>query len=189
MSHPFLDQSMLLLSSAHPLNDLCPACLASLSAPGCAGSKETPLQLGLVGLKDWQLPAPLTPLTAPVLNQGDLCAWLDSELQQQELKSSVLPLFWCWSSPYYCSFLSQLQQLPLKILLWTPFCFIFPGWSHHCVSVTVKTPLEWTELGQNGEGIIPVPTWESFGTEIISPLWKPSYFHEDALGVQNVIRI
>lgn len=190
MSCPFLDQRVFfLLNSGHPLNELCTTCLTSLSVLVCTGSKGALLHPTSAGLKDWQLPAPLTPLTAPF--------WIEVTCVHGWIQNSSSR---SWNHQHcLCSdagtvsinvhILSQLEQLPLKILLWTPLCFIFPGWNHHCVSVNVKTPLEWTELGQNGEGIISLPTWEWFGTEIIGALWKLSYFHEGALGVQNVIRI
>lgn len=42
--------------------------------------------------------SPINSSRSPFWSGGDLCAWLDSQLQQQKLKSSALPLFQCWSS-------------------------------------------------------------------------------------------
>lgn len=103
------------------------------------------------------------------------------------LSTATVPML---EQPHWCSYsLSQTEQLPLKILLWTSPSLIFPRWSRCSASVNVKTPLKWTELGQNGEGAISLLSWDWFGTETTRALWKPSYFHADALGVQNGIRI
>lgn len=127
----------------------------------------------------------LTRDTSRVLSWGDLCAWLESALQQLELKSSALPL-----SDAGAVSISVHISLPIsEKSLFMSLLLHFPSEHPHHLSVNVRTLLEWAELGQDREGIISLPTWQWAATEIIGAVWKLSYFHEDVLRVQTVIRI
>lgn len=70
----------------------------------------------------------------------------------EELLRSALPLMQCWSSLWMVGFSVPAQTAPIKNPPLNSSLLHFLG-----VSVNVKTPLEWTELGQNEEGMIPLP--------------------------------